>query len=227
MDPVARLEIWWTAVDDCAPELERLLTAAEDSRLRRYRRVEDRRRCLAAWALARIVLGERLGMAPESVPIARRCLACASSEHGKPYVDLDRDLEFSLSHAGDRVVLALAGGLAVGIDVEETSREVDEIARLVFAPEENRTTGVDLLRTWVRKEAVSKATGHGLGLPMRDYAVSAAREPARLLTWPSDPTLPRRLTLIDLAADPGYVAAAAVIGPVEETTIRRLRLPPP
>ena len=218
------LEIWWARTIDASSELEGVLSQPERARMMKYVHSADRRRFLSAWSLARIVLGDHLGVAPSQVPIFRRCLVCGSLEHGKPHLAADAHLEFSLSHAGDRVAIALAWGTPVGIDVEETTRSIDDGAHQVLSADEPLTTGFGLLRCWVRKEAVSKATGYGLNIPMRDYSVSAAWQPARLLSWPADAELVGKLTLLDLAAEPGYVAAVAAIGSVEKLTIHHASL---
>lgn len=218
------LEIWWARTNDASSELESVLSQAGRARMIKYVQAADRRRFLTAWSLARIVLGDHLGVPPSEVPIFRQCLACGSLEHGKPHVASDAHLEFSLSHAGDRVAMVVAPGTPVGIDIEETRRSIDDGAHLVLSADEPPATGFDLLRCWVRKEAVSKATGYGLNIPMRDYSVSAAWQPAQLLSWPADAELVGKLTLLDLATEPDYVAAVAAIGSVDTTTIHHASL---
>ena len=69
----------------------------------------------------------------------------------------------------------------------------------------------DFLRTWVRKEAVTKAVGTGIATPFHTFAVGAPAKLATLLTWPDDPSLVDRTTLLDLPGDPDRPAAVAVL----------------
>jgi 4'-phosphopantetheinyl transferase len=67
-----------------------------------------------------------------------------------------------------------------------------------------------LARWWVRKEAVLKATGFGLGIDPTDVEVSAPREPPSIVGWRGDGR-PRSLRMSDLSIDEGHVAAVAVL----------------
>jgi 4'-phosphopantetheinyl transferase len=212
-------EIWWARRWDARPGLAALLPAGEIARIGQYRRATDRDLYLAAWALVRAVLGTALGCAPAAVPIYRRCATCGKLGHGKPRV-AGRGPEFSLSHAGGGVLLAVNGETAVGADLEIATRTVDEIGQMVQGPGEAPVFGPALVRRWVRKEAVLKATGDGLAVGMRSFAVSEPDAPPRLATWPGDRGLPRRLALLDLACQPGYLAALAVMGPIGELVVR-------
>jgi 4'-phosphopantetheinyl transferase len=136
---------------------------------------------------------------------------CGQPGHGKPRVE-EGGPHFSISHAGDYVVVAVTDDGPMGVDVELITRGDDKIDRRVRADSERSAGGADLMRRWVRKEAVLKATGHGLAVPMTRFAVSPPDAPACLLTWPDDSTLPDRLRLYDLPCPRLYAAAVAVIG---------------
>lgn len=205
-------EAWWAHLRSARPALTTLLPADETTKLRDYRQAADRSRHLVGWALARAVLGDALQCAPPAVPIHRFCTHCRQPGHGKPQVKGDGP-HFSISHAGDYVVVAVTDDGPVGVDVELITRGDDKIDRRVRAPGERSAGGADLVRRWVRKEAVLKATGHGFAVPMTRFAVSPPDARARLLTWPDDPTLPERLGLDDLPCPGLYAAAVAVIGP--------------
>lgn len=119
-------------------------------------------------AALRIALGICLDRPPES-------LAFGLGPGGKPELagPAGRDGHFSLSHSGDRCVIAVSTEGPVGVDVEEI-REVPELMGLVrsrFAPGEAAEilalSGEQRLRAfyrcWTRKEAYLKATGAGIG----------------------------------------------------------------
>ncbi|RJL31651.1 4'-phosphopantetheinyl transferase family protein [Bailinhaonella thermotolerans] len=106
------VEVWWAPRGAAGPHLLPLLDPGERERWSRFRREEDRDRYLASHALARLLLGRRLGIEPASVEYVVSCRTCGASDHGKPAVD--GGPAFSLSHSGEAVVVALAGDAGAG-----------------------------------------------------------------------------------------------------------------
>lgn len=156
--------------------LAALLNAQERARAARFAFEEDRRAYIAAHALLRAKLSERLGGAPQDWRFA-------ASAHGKPcLLDAPRDLRFSLTHARDRVAVALCEGADIGVDVEPANRRAEslKLAERFFAPEEAaylRSLGGDARREaffaiWTLKEAVVKATGLGLAGGLDGFTIS-------------------------------------------------------
>jgi 4'-phosphopantetheinyl transferase len=96
--------------------MEALLDEHERARLARYRRESDAARFVVAAALARVALGACLRLPPPRIGLDRRCPDCGG-HHGKPALRRRTGLEISLTHAGDKVGLAVARA-QVGIDVE-------------------------------------------------------------------------------------------------------------
>lgn len=137
-------------------------------------------------------------------------------------------LDFSVSHSGDLVGLAVAtsqGGdrrsRAVGLDVERIAPVADGAApdivlspaeRDAFDPLEAAAQIPAFFRYWVRKEAVLKATGEGLAVPMTHLTVSRPDQPPRLAEWQGRPAFPACVSLHDLTARSGYAAALALVG---------------
>lgn len=115
----------------------------------------------------------------------------AIDAHGKPSLDPPFGaVHFNLSHTDGLVAVAVSRRGDVGVDVESTAREPDEstFTNLVLAPDElaeldgcadraNR-----LLRIWVTKEAIAKAIGLGLSLPVNRIVLRG--EPPRLIALP-------------------------------------------
>jgi hypothetical protein len=66
---------------------------------------------------------------------------------------------------------------------------------------------------------VTKATGDGLRAAFSDVVVAADAGPPRLLSWPYERSV-QSVSLFDLDADPGYLAALAVIGRCETVRAR-------
>src|SRR5690606_13761780 len=148
-------------LEDWQPYLARaaeLIDVHEAARAARQRLPRNRDMLLLAYALHRLLLSQVLGCAIGDVPLGRDAKGC-------PRLHGDR-LFTSLSHAGQRVAIAIAGAGPVGIDVEPISRATDmpELAERVAHPDELRelaslgahALGEALLAMWVRKEALLK-----------------------------------------------------------------------
>jgi 4'-phosphopantetheinyl transferase len=192
-----------------------LLDDGERGRYDRFLRAEDKARFVTGRFLARTVLAEATGLPPRDIRFTTGCPHCGGT-HGKPRLP-GSDLDFSLSHSGDRVVLVLTEGAVVGVDVEqESDRDVDRLAemvltgaeRTVLAAMDDRRRGFHAY--WTRKEALLKATGHGLAAPMTAIHVSAPDEPAEVIGWDGEEAV-SPVRLADLAPGPGYAACAAVL----------------
>lgn len=126
-----------------------------------------------------------------------------------------------MTHAGDVVAVALAAA-RVGIDVEATAGRQDaaevagvaltlsERARLPVRAGQARSLAV--LDHWVAKEAVLKASGLGLRVPMTNLELAGRRPPFRVRAWYDAPQLVEAIELYPLGRCPeGYRACLAVI----------------
>jgi 4'-phosphopantetheinyl transferase len=215
-------DVWWARPADAHPSLGMLLDTAEQQRFTALRQPADRDRFLVSSGLMRLALAGYLARPPAEVVISRVCAECGKL-HGKPRLapPSPGSVEFSVSHSGDRVVVAFAQGAPLGVDVErvQPSFPVDSLAPEVLTRSEaealrrlnddERISGFFVY--WTRKEAVTKAMGRGLVMPLQSFSVSAPREPARI-TWTEDRELARRISLHDLNPGPGHVASLAIIG---------------
>jgi 4'-phosphopantetheinyl transferase len=212
-----RCDVWWGEVAAYAPWHDSLLDQAERGRRDRYAFEADRARFAVGAALLRAVAGRMLGVAPAEVRVDRRCAACGRP-HGKPSLGAGGP-HVSLSHSGDYVAVAACQEAPVGVDVEHVARRTDYRALVphVLSPAEAPTVTDEtaFLRYWVRKEALVKATGDGLGAGLRRVTVTPPGEAPRLLCYQSRPGL--RAALRDLNGRPGHPAAVAVLtsSPVE------------
>lgn len=209
-----------------------LLDHDEQDRWSALRRPVDRNRFLVGCGLTRLALAGYLGRSPTEIAIARACPQCGRP-HGKPRLTpalSSSRLEFSISHAGDRVVVAFAYGTPLGVDVEQVQPAfpVDKLVPEVLNPpeaemlrdldDEDRTFGFFVY--WTRKEAVLKATGRGLALPLQRLTVSGPGERAQVTAWAEGPECARSVSLHDLDPGPGHVASLAVIGECRRVLIR-------
>jgi 4'-phosphopantetheinyl transferase len=183
-------------------------------------------------AMSRLILAGHLKLNPAEVVIDRTCGQCGEP-HGRPRLAGGGGLDFSVSHSGDLIAVAVVrdrrhdgpADRAVGVDVEQvvalrepslprTVLSAAEYAAFDRCQADSKVTA--FFRYWVRKEAVLKATGDGLTVPLSQLTVSGPDRPAALQTWPERPHLPATVTMHDLYARPGYAAAVALIGRAAE-----------
>jgi phosphopantetheinyl transferase len=212
--PVLECAVHWARPAD-EPEMRALLDDPERERYDRFMRQEDKARFVTGRFLARGALAEATGLPPEGIRFTTDCPHCGGT-HGKPRLP-GSDLDFSLSHSGDRVVLVLVEGAEVGVDVERHSdRDIDRLAEMVLAEPERAALAAMADRKrgfhtyWSRKEALLKATGHGLAAPMTAIHVSSPDAPPEVVAWEGEAAV-SRVRLADLTPGPGYAAAAAVL----------------
>jgi 4'-phosphopantetheinyl transferase len=161
------------------------------------------------------ILARYTGDAPDRIRFVRE-------RNGKPKLDRGGlDVRFSVSRTEGTMVLAVALGIEVGVDVELiregpwralpahalSHREQTDLA--TCRPEARVSA---LLTYWTRKEAILKAAGVGLSIEPQRIEVTAPWAEAALTALP--PTLAPldRWTLLDLAV-PGCAAALAAEAP--------------
>ena len=133
------------------------------------------------------LLAGYLGVAPGEVRLV-------AGEHGRPALDPVHGgvLDFNWSHSGEQALVALARGIAPGIDLEQrrTRANALEIAQRFFTAEEAGWLGTldeterrtAFLELWTAREAVLKALGRGLAFGLDRLAFR--REAAGLaLQW--------------------------------------------
>ena len=215
----ADVDLWFARVDDLDTRadgtLAGLLDDEERRRNARFKVERPRRLHLAAHALARVMLGHRLGTRPEA-------LRFAVGSKGKPFlVEPATTLEFNLAHSGGLVVGAMSERWAVGVDVEPVDRrELSlELARAQFAPAEvailealdPEALREGLVAIWTGKEAVIKAHGDGLSLPLERFVVPLQAGPVEV--GGILPTGSGRWQLHRLAPDPRHRVALVVAAP--------------
>jgi 4'-phosphopantetheinyl transferase len=219
-------QVWWASIGSCADWHAGLLDQAERERRGQYVRAADRDRFTVGVALTRLVLAGQLGLEPAGIFLDRACARCGKP-HGRPRLSMDAPLDFSVSHSGDLIALAItrhrAGAdRAVGVDVEAISAPIaSEIPADVLSPAElltfSRLGGPTRVRAffryWVRKEAVLKATGDGLRVPMAHLTLSGPDRPPRLAEWRGRPGFAAHVAIHDLNVRPGYASALAIVGP--------------
>jgi 4'-phosphopantetheinyl transferase len=196
-------------------EIAALLSPDETARASRFVQTHDRRRFVVTRGSLRWLLGEYLGSAPATVPLA-------SSQWGKPFLsNAGSGIRFSVAHSEDLALLAFARGKEIGVDLEHLRADLEwpELARRYFAPTEIAALQAigeserlhAFFRCWTRKEAYVKALGKGLQVPLDGFAVTIAG-PAALIHTSHDPFQRARWDLCDLAPAAGFAAAMCIEG---------------
>lgn len=202
-------QVWWARPGDAREAHLALLDPVERERRAAFHRQVDRDRFTVGAALLRLVVAGHAGADPAALAVDRSCAHCGRP-HGKPDAP-GTGLAVSVSHAGDRVAVACGRFPHVGVDVEERSdAAAEELAGRVLAPGESAGTG-GFFTYWTRKEAVLKATGDGLRVPMTEVVVSAPDEPPAVLGFAPRPELVGRFAMATLHPGEGYAAALAVL----------------
>jgi 4'-phosphopantetheinyl transferase len=202
-----------------------LLSPDERARGERFRFARDRAHFVSGRAELRRRLSGVVGADPRRIEFSYGVAgkpSCATS-----------GLEFNLSHSDDLAVLAIAHGANVhlGIDVEvprPNHDHLDElVARRFFAPGEVRgllalpasERQAAFFRCWTRKEALLKALGGGLSLPLDDFEVTfKAGAPARIVRT-SEPLARGAWTLFDLSSVDARCYAAVAVGTHEGVSL--------
>lgn len=151
------IQVWLAGTADVAPGQWDLWYArmdpARQARCDRYRRQEDKARCVLADALARQALADFSGADPAAVSFVQ-------APYGKPRA-LGLDVEFSLSHSGT-LVLCAAAPFPVGADIQRRKSVSPALLRWAERAGYPGGSQEDFFRWWVRQEAAGKLSGRGL-----------------------------------------------------------------
>lgn len=178
----------------------------------------------------RLLIGAYLGIPGKAVRINR-------SHRGKPVLDatVHREaLHFSMAKSGEYLLAGFAELFHVGVDLEPLQRRARNplaIARRYFSAAEVSTlSGLPsavldeaFLRAWACKEAVVKASGHGIANQLCRFTVETRpQHPAAMLDFEGQQAADWSLSLLRPASN--FLGALAV--PVPDVRIRAFRLMP-
>jgi len=187
------------------------LSGDEKRRAARFKFDRDRDCYVRAHVLLRRLVGRYLVVEPSEVRMAQ-------SSTGKPALAGDSALSFNMSHTKTFALFGFSRLGQIGVDVEHVRSSVDilSLAQRFFTASESdliANTGTeDQLRyfftAWVRKEAVLKAVGRGLAIPLSAVDV-APGDPAPHRTARLEEDPPSDWQVIDLPAPSEHLAALA------------------
>jgi 4'-phosphopantetheinyl transferase len=153
-----------------------LLSEDEKQRARRFQLAKHQRRFIAARSSLRTILSFYLATPPEAIQFIY-------SEHHKPFLAPAHhsSIQFNLTHSSDTAVIAVNKQFAVGVDIEKMKpKEMLPLAKRFFSQQEYTALSTlpaqeqitAFYRLWSRKEALIKAVGKGLFIPLSSFSVS-------------------------------------------------------
>ncbi len=123
--------------------------------------------------------------------------------HQRPY--FDHSLDFNIAHSGDYVICAISTTQKVGVDIEELkttelSDFQDFFTREEWAKVLNSNKGLQEFYTlWTQKEAIIKASGEGLSIPLKEVSIQEDKASVSNEQW----------HLVQLPLSPDYVSFLA------------------
>lgn len=219
--PSDEVRVWHSTLDlplACLAGMYQSLSADERERVGRFRRIADAKRSIIGRGYLRVLLGWAIGLRAEE-------LQFEYDEFGKPSLaaSYGSELQFSVSHSGNLVLIALARGRSVGVDVEMVRTDIDvaDLAKRFFSTAESEKLAAltepvlydAFFACWTRKEAFVKAKGRGISLPLDTFEVAfLPGETPGLLTTKPDPTEASRWKVLALNAGQDHQAALIAAG---------------
>ena len=189
---------WINAKDAHMETISVTLDEIELKRASRFHFEPDRVRYIAAHTMLRGILASYLAVRPCEIGFSY-------GRWGKPSMVVERgfqDLRFNMSRSGELLLVAVADGREIGIDIEEIRRDFawrdvaqeffteSDIAQIEALPKEKQLEA--FFTHWTRREAIIKARGVSIGLS----SLVAGQSP--------------RIDLHTLSPAKGYCAALAV-----------------
>jgi 4'-phosphopantetheinyl transferase len=222
---LARDEVQVWRIDlahETAPEEEylKILSSEEVERAGRLRAGEVRMQFLAGRTWLRKLLAAELEIAPKEVAIV-------AGEYGKPELRGHNRgrIHFNVAHTRSTVLVALSLAGAVGVDVESLDRRTDVLGVARHSLTERENADLMAIRdgeernraffaSWTRKEAIVKADGRGLSLPLTSFEVPVGEEcwafPIEIACASDGPST--RFSLSDIACSEQTACAIAIAG---------------
>jgi 4'-phosphopantetheinyl transferase len=213
------IRLWYCpleSLDDAARNAcRRLLDPAETARLGRYISASAADQFLVGRAALKSCLSRCTGLAPAGWQFVLNA-------HGKPRLAETHErngLSFNVSHSRGMVVCALCRDGDLGVDVEPLDEEYNlDVADRFFTPGETaviqRAAGPakqeTFLKTWTLKEAVIKARGEGLSLPLASFEIDLTATAPLVRFLDRLPDGPGYWRLFEFRLDSRFQAAVAV-----------------
>lgn len=193
----------------------RTLNPDEKKRAGRFRFERHRRRYIVCRGALRFILSEYLqNQSPSS-------FAFRYTKWNKPFLISD-ELSFNVSHSAEAALIALTTCGDLGVDIEKIRpiSDMGDMVKNVFAMKEQRAWHTydpeeqpqAFYAGWTRKEAVVKAIGQGLSIPLKSFSVDLAPTVER-----PDHSLPE-WHVVSFWPQPEFIAAVVSSNPIKNIT---------
>ena len=180
------------------------------SKIRKFQKWQDAHACL----FGRLLLREMLS----SFSIDQDLSKLRYTNYQKPYFE-NSDFNFNISHSGKYVVCAGTNQSKLGIDIEEIKAINIQEFKEQFHTEEwgqikNAHNLAGFYKFWTMKEAVIKADGKGLSIPLKNLNLSNSGNHVKIdqAVW----------SLQEIHLDEDYVCYLAYLGGPVNGIFRRL-----
>jgi 4'-phosphopantetheinyl transferase len=202
----------WSMSLDISPVQEKIalvsLSHNECERANRFHFSIHKRRFIAARCALRHIISLYLSVPPKDILFSY-------SEYNKPYLKWPAHslLQFNLSHSDTMAMYAFTLNNPIGIDIEKVKNDYSArlVKRFFSSIEYERFTQLSsndqirgFYRLWSRKEAIIKAIGKGLSIPLSSFSVSMKDE-SEMITIDS-----QVWSLLPLRCHSDYQAAVAI-----------------
>lgn len=227
------LHLWRASLEAAGLPAERvsILDDSELERAGRFRSPQDRESYIAAHILQREILASYTGDEPGRLELNR-------SVSGKPLlrpVPGRVPITFNMSSSRGILLLAVSGGLEIGVDAEFMDEEILDVGNIEGSMSSSESVYVDslthgrkieaLFRIWTSKEAFAKGVGEGLAIPFDGMEIeydAAGTGRVRFLDKPAiEDAVEWNILSLDLGKD--HCGALAVKGYYELTDIIELK----
>lgn len=226
----SEIHIWCVDLDDGATTEESnmaLLSSDERVRANRLRFPALRRRFVAGRAAQRRILADYLDADPGGLrfrygPFGKPCLESAWA----------KGIAFNATHSGSAMLVAIGRCKEIGVDLEKIRSEptfVGLVARY-FSDREQRILeslprqrlAAAFFSIWTQKEALMKAMGSGLSMPLHSFDVMPSPGVVGQLTTRPDPFEADRWRVYTLDVFLDFACALAVSFAVQRISINSI-----
>ena len=155
------------------------LPADMQEKAKRYKKWQDAQ----AYIIGRLLLKKGLS----DMNVSKYLDSISFTDHGKPYIAYGP--EFSITHTDGLIICAVAGDSKIGIDAEKIKPYPLDIFKNLFTSEEwdsiifSGNRPFTFLKYYTIKEAIIKADGRGLGVPLSNIRVNGSKVMCENTTW--------------------------------------------
>lgn len=193
-----------------------ILSKDEQIRANHFRFEKDRVQFVLARGILRQLLAGYLSMEASELRFQYTPL-------GKPYILRDYGLDFNVSHSSSLALFGFTIGRMIGIDIEFMSVNIEfaSMVKQFFSPYEIKTLfslpvsqqAEAFYMCWTRKEALIKAIGIGLSLPLDQFDVTLIPdEPAEILDIRWNHMDKNKWSMLSLSPASRFIGALVIEG---------------